>query len=89
VVAQSVPVIAGEIGENDCADGFIDPLMAYLDSMDTGYLGWAWNVDFACTSGPSLITNYDGAPTAFGAGFQSHLATLAASSAKVNSVRMR
>jgi len=79
VVAQSVPVIAGEIGESDCADGFIDPLMAYLDSISTGYLGWAWNADFACGAGPSLITDYDGSPTAFGIGFEDHLATLAAS----------
>ena len=31
VIAQ-VPVIAGEIGENDCADGYVNPLMSWLDS---------------------------------------------------------
>jgi hypothetical protein len=76
VVAASVPVIAGEIGENDCADGFIDALMPWLDAHHSGYLGWAWNADFACSTGPSLITNYDGTPTPFGIGLKNHLAKL-------------
>jgi hypothetical protein len=82
VVAESVPIIAGEIGENDCAHDFIDPLMAWLDAHQTGYLGWAWNTDFNCSSGPGLITNYDGTPTAYGVGLEGHLATLASSSAR-------
>jgi endoglucanase len=76
VIAQ-VPLIAGEIGENDCADTYIDPLMSYLDSEHSGYLGWAWNADFNCSTGPALITDYDGTPTGFGAGFESHLESLA------------
>jgi endoglucanase len=76
VIAQ-VPVIAGEIGENDCADTYIDPLMTWLDSENTSYLAWAWNADFACASGPGLITDYSGDPTAYGAGYESHLQALA------------
>ncbi len=75
-VAAKVPVIPGEIGENDCAHGFIDPLMAWFDAHKTGYLGWAWNADFACTSGPGLITDYTGTPTAYGIGLKDHLAAL-------------
>lgn len=82
VVAASVPVIAGEIGENDCAHDFIDPLMEWLDMHATGYLGWAWNADFNCSNGPGLISNYDGTPTAYGVGLQDHLAALAASSVR-------
>jgi len=63
-VIARVPVIAGEIGENDCADTYIDPLMAWLDSASTSYLAWAWNADFNCSSGPGLITDYGGDPTA-------------------------
>ena len=73
VLAQ-VPVVPGEIGENDCAHGYIDSLMAWLDSHHTGYLGWTWNT-WDCSSGPSLISSYDGTPTNFGAGFKAHLAT--------------
>jgi hypothetical protein len=75
-VAKSVPVVAGEIGENDCSDDYINTLMPWLDAHQSGYLGWAWTADFACTSGPSLITNYNGTPTAYGVGLKDHLATL-------------
>jgi len=76
VIAQ-VPVIAGEIGENDCAGGYINPLTTWLDSQNTSYLAWAWNADFDCPSGPGLITDYvPGDPTAYGAAYQAHLASL-------------
>jgi endoglucanase len=76
-VIAKVPVIAGEIGENDCADGYINPLMSWLDSEHASYLAWAWNTDFNCASGPGLISSYDGTPTAYGAGFESHISALA------------
>jgi endoglucanase len=75
-VADVVPVITGELGENDCAHGYIDSYMAWADGAGVSYLGWAWNADFNCNSGPSLITNANGTPTAFGAGFQAHLAVV-------------
>ncbi len=75
-VIAKVPVIAAEIGQDGCADSYIDPLMNWLDARSTGYLAWAWNADFNCSSGPSLITNYTGTPTAYGVGFRSHLKTL-------------
>jgi endoglucanase len=77
VIAQ-VPVIAGEIGENDCASGYIDPLMRWLDSKSTSYLAWAWNADFNCSSGPGLVTGYSGHPTGYGMGYRTHLRSLAA-----------
>jgi endoglucanase len=76
-VAAAVPVVAGEIGENDCADSYVDPLMTWLDSQGISYLAWAWNADFACSSGPGLITDYTGTPTAYGAGVETHLQSLA------------
>ena len=72
-VIASVPVIAGEIGENDCASGFINQLMSFLDSEHTSYLAWAWNADFNCSTGPGLITDYTGTPTNYGAGYKAHL----------------
>jgi endoglucanase len=76
-VANSVPLIAGEIGEFDCADGFIDPLMAWLDSNAGGnYLAWGW-FPADCASSPALITDYvPGDPSGFGAGFKAHLLSL-------------
>jgi hypothetical protein len=75
VMAQ-VPVVAGEIGENTCASGYISALMNWLDSQSSSYLAWAWNADFPCASGPSLITSYAGNPTPYGAGYRSHLRSL-------------
>jgi hypothetical protein len=75
-VAAQVPLVAGEIGQNDCAHTYIDPLMAFLDGAGAGYLGWTWNSDFDCARGPGLITAYDGTPTAFGIGLRDHLRSL-------------
>jgi len=69
-VMHREPLIAGEIGENDCADHYISPLTAWLDSKSGSYLAWTWNADFNCASGPGLITNYDGHPTGYGAGYE-------------------
>jgi hypothetical protein len=76
-VIARVPLIAGEIGENDCASGYIQPLMRWLDARSANYLAWAWNADFNCNSGPGLITSYTGTPTGYGAGYRFHLRHLA------------
>jgi endoglucanase len=72
-VAQQVPVLATEIGENDCAGGFLDTLLPWADAHSIGYLAWAWNTA-SCGAGPSLISDYSGTPTAYGAAFKGHLA---------------
>lgn len=76
-VAAAVPVLTGELGEDDCAGTFVDAFMRWADSHGLSYLGWTWNT-WDCTSGPALITAYDGTPTAFGAALQAHLASLVA-----------
>jgi endoglucanase len=75
-VLKKVPLIAGEIGENDCADRYIDPLMAWLDARSASYLAWAWNADFGCGPGPGLIINYKGKATNYGTGYKAHLVSL-------------
>ena len=72
-VIAKVPLIAGEIGENDCAGAYINRLTTWMDSESASYLAWTWNSDFNCWSGPGLITNYNGQPTAFGAAYEAHL----------------
>jgi endoglucanase len=71
-VAGQVPVVTGELGENDCAHGFIDQYLPWADAHGISYLGWTWNV-WDCRSGPALIANYNGMPTAFGQGLRDHL----------------
>jgi hypothetical protein len=75
-VIARVPLVAGEIGENDCAAGYISSMTSWLDSQPASYLAWAWNADFPCASGPSLITSYAGTPTPYGVGYRAHLRSL-------------
>jgi hypothetical protein len=74
-VAQQVPLVVGEMGEYDCAHGYIDRLMPWLDRRGVSYLGWAWN-RWDCAGGPALITDFSGTPTTFGVGLQKHLGQL-------------
>ncbi len=75
-VAAQVPVITGELGENDCAHGYIDGYMSWADGAGVSYLGWAWNADFNCNNGPGLVSDWTGTPTGFGQGLQAHLAVV-------------
>jgi endoglucanase len=72
-VASSVPLVAGELGENDCGASYVSSLMSWLDSHGASFLAWTWNA-WDCSSGPSLISDYTGTATAYGAGVKSHLA---------------
>lgn len=75
-VAARVPIIAGEIGENDCADGYVDQVMQWLDAHNGSYLAWAWITQTDCKGGPSLLGNklsdYNGTPSAYGQGIKKH-----------------
>jgi hypothetical protein len=75
-VARSVPVVTGELGENDCASDFVRTYMQWADRRGVSYLGWAWDT-WDCRTGPALISSYAGTPTPYGAGFKQHLAVLA------------
>ena len=50
-VAAAVPIVASEIGQNDCMGAFIMPLMAWLDAHGAGYHAWSWNAFGACMPG--------------------------------------
>jgi len=80
-LAEKLPVITGEMGENGCKQTYIDGYMSWADRHGVSYLGWAWDATtppsgWRCSSGPALIRNYNGTPTAFGAGLKTHLARL-------------
>lgn len=77
-VAKVVPVVTGEVGEDDCAHGFVDRYLPWADAHGVSYLGWTWDT-WDCKSGPALISGYDGTPTAYGVGFRDHLAALSRS----------
>jgi hypothetical protein len=84
-VAAQVPLVAGEIGENDCASTYIGPLMSWFDSHQQSYLAWTWDTWGTNCGAIALISNYNGTPaTAYGQGYQAHLAALAAPSPCAN-----
>ncbi|MFJ8625005.1 cellulose binding domain-containing protein [Kitasatospora sp. NPDC093550] len=74
-IAARVPLVAGEIGENTCGHAFVDRVMTWSDDRGLSYLGWTWNT-WDCSSGPALISGYDGTPTAYGTGLRDHLRSL-------------
>ncbi len=76
-VARHVPIVTGELGENDCADGYIDRYMSWADAHGISYLGWAWDAGTSCSGFPSLVSSWSGTPTAYGIGLKAHLAALA------------
>ncbi len=70
-VAEAHPVIATEIGEQDCAGGFITTVMTWLDGKGASYLGWVWDDWGGCLV---LITDYTGTPNgAYGQTYKTHL----------------
>jgi hypothetical protein len=75
-ISSFVPVVAGELGQTDCGRDFVDGFMAWADPRGMGYLGWTFNVA-DCSSRPSLISDWSGTPTPFGAAFKERFAALA------------
>jgi hypothetical protein len=69
-VAQRVPLVLGELGQNDRGRTFVDSLMNWMDARSGSYLAWTWNV---WGSVWDLIQSYDGTPTAYGAAFKTRL----------------
>jgi hypothetical protein len=76
-VAAMVPVVTGEFGEGDCADTFMNNYMTWADQHGVSYLGWAWWVIPDCSMNAfSIVSDYNGTPTALGMGLHDHLTQL-------------
>jgi hypothetical protein len=86
-VASTIPVVATEVGQNDCGEEpFVGPLLDFIDEHADGYLAWSWNAYGACrptgtTEGRpnpwSLVTDYaTGTPNGtYAETFYGHLET--------------
>jgi endoglucanase len=73
-LAKQVPIVIGEFGDTDCTARFSPRLMTWADAHGISYVAWGWVVS-DCADEPSLITNYAGTPTKYGAGVRAHLLT--------------
>jgi len=74
-VAEAVPVVTSELGEDTCTSDFVVDYMGWADARDISYLGWTFNA-WSCRWGPSLIADESGTPTPFGSGFRQHVLAL-------------
>src|SRR5690606_37719215 len=67
-----VPVVTGEVGQDDCGNDFLHPALDWLDARGGSYLAWTWNT-WSCTS-PSLLADWAGTPQGdYGRAFQSRM----------------
>jgi len=66
-VAAQVPLVLGEIGQDDRGSAFVTSLMDWMDAHQGSYLAWSWDV---WGQPLDLITSYDGTPTAYGQTFR-------------------
>jgi len=53
-LASKIPIVATEIGENDCQGTFVTPLMQWLDQHGGHYLAWSWNAAGPCTASSAM-----------------------------------
>ncbi len=67
-VAQQVPLVLGELGQNDHGSAFVTALMDWMDARQGSYLAWSWDV---WGNALDLIASYDGTPTSYGQTFKS------------------
>ena len=84
-LAQTVPVITGELGERDCTDHYVDQYSDWADQHDISYLAWAWQAPTGNSTNQScqkqntfLIGNQSGVPnkgSAVASAFKAHLQT--------------
>ncbi len=86
VVAKQVPLVAGEIGQEDKDSGFTKAIMQWHDSIGASYLAWVWNT---WGSNLDLIEDYDGTPTEpYGKMFKEHLQSVTGTKPDVGAGRL-
>jgi hypothetical protein len=73
-VAQQMPVITTEFGENDCGTTFVSQYMQWADSHNISYLPWVWT-NWQC-SAYGLLSDWNGTPSSYGQVFYTHFQTV-------------
>ena len=73
-VSKVVPLVLGELGENDRGSAFVTSLMDWMDARQGSYLAWVWDTWPPPGDALDLITSYDGTPSSYGATFKARFA---------------
>jgi hypothetical protein len=86
ITSAGYPMVTDELGEDDCADTFMNWYMSWADTNSESYLAWSWVPTLyssTCSTGSnqnySLIADWNGDPSTIipqGADFKSHLAAV-------------
>jgi endoglucanase len=70
-LAAHVPLVDDEFGEMQCGEpssiAWLNQWMSYATAHGFSMLAWAWDAEKGECSQPSLITNYEGSATPYGA----------------------
>jgi hypothetical protein len=75
-LAASVPIVALEVGVNNCDATYLSAIMNWLDAHQLGYLAWTWDTWGSACSTFALINDFTGTPTTYGQLLKAHLALL-------------
>ena len=67
-LAKRFPVMASEFGQLDCGQNFLSTAMPYLATHTQGMIAWTW--DQGDCGRPALLSDWQGAPTSYGAVIQ-------------------
>ncbi|MEV0569468.1 cellulase family glycosylhydrolase [Dactylosporangium sp. NPDC050588] len=74
-VAQQVPVVIGEFGQDNCGFDYMQRLVTWADAHGLSYLAWTWS-PWGCSTGAVLIKDWAGTPEpGVGEGLKAHLLT--------------
>jgi len=72
-LAQQVPVVVGEFGQDNCGFDYMQRLVDWADAHGMGYLAWTWN-PWGCSTGGVLVKDWNGTPEpGVGEGVKAHL----------------
>ena len=74
-LAEQVPVVIGEFGQDNCGFDYMQGLADWADTHHIGYLAWTWN-PWGCSTGGVLIRGWNGTPEpGIGDGYKARLLT--------------
>lgn len=80
VIAQSYPVVTGELGIDNQDYKFINDYMSWADSIGVSYIMYTWirwhENGQEVNTGITVIKDYAGTPSPMGQGFHDHLQTV-------------